>query len=326
LPPNTNKNLTLSNNPYSALSFKEDDLESSQDSPSETGMLQEPNRLLKGADTDTVSTKTSTKTAETESSNTTLSSQEKVLLSRKTQQALRKLRLARKALTDLSIREELEAVYGVEDASQLADITLDQALKPLVGKDEVEKGTNHANQEKEDMIIDHEDDNTPKDDDGIDGTARISSIGDGPALPLRQANVSSASDNDNVKKSKETNKKPQTSFPSTGSKNVSFAEAANSHSLRRGYLCQPEPPKQAPNNPYAKKPDEGLLHVQRPAKTPAKADKIITLKKGNFRLHTHRYTLRLRQLPPSQRRMDIKSLRKHSKDFWISSYKPTPKQ
>jgi len=183
-PPNANKNLTLSNNPYSALSLEEDDLESSQESPSETGILQEPNRLLKGTDTDTVSTKTSTKTVETESSNTSLSSQEKVLLSRKTQQALRKLRSARKALTDLSIREELEEVYGVEDASQLVDTTLDQALKPLVGKDEVEKGTNHMNQEQEDMIIDNEDDNTPKDDGGKDGTARISSIGDGSATPL----------------------------------------------------------------------------------------------------------------------------------------------
>jgi hypothetical protein len=115
-PPNAGKNLALSNNPFNALSQEE--AEEEDTSRSSVGMSQEV------ADPDTASFKTGD-TEETEPSSTTISSAEQALLSKRAQQALRKLRLARNALTDSSIRKELEAVYGVEDARQLADTMLE---------------------------------------------------------------------------------------------------------------------------------------------------------------------------------------------------------
>jgi hypothetical protein len=104
-PPATNKNMALGNNPHKALTQDDDDKETSPVESLE--MNQELGSLPRGADLDNASSLASEKTDDTVStSSMTIFFQEKVLLSRKAQQALRKLKLARKALTDSSISPE----------------------------------------------------------------------------------------------------------------------------------------------------------------------------------------------------------------------------
>jgi hypothetical protein len=148
-----NKNMALGNNPYDTLSQDDNDEEKS---PVESlGMNQELGSPPKGAHLDNASSLASEKTDDTVStSSMTIFFQEKVLLSRKAQQALRKLRLARKALTDSSIREELEAVYGVENANLLAETMLELNHQPSL-EAITDKDTYHECQESEDMMIDN---------------------------------------------------------------------------------------------------------------------------------------------------------------------------
>jgi len=132
-PPATNKNLVLSNNPYEALS-QEDDEDDENISEEPLGRNTDSRSSTKGADQDSASISTPDRTKETASfSSTTISSQEKVLLSHKALQALGKLRLARKALIDSSIREELEVAYSVENSALLANIMRELNYQPPQG-------------------------------------------------------------------------------------------------------------------------------------------------------------------------------------------------
>jgi len=110
----------------------------------------------KSVDRENASFLTPDRTDETAStSSTTISSHEKVLLSRKAQAALRKLRAAQKMLTDASIRAEFELVYGVQDPSLLSDTMTEltyQTTKDIASS--AKESSNVELQETEDMIID----------------------------------------------------------------------------------------------------------------------------------------------------------------------------
>jgi hypothetical protein len=150
-PPTISTKLALSNNPYNALLQEEEEEEEEELLESLVGANQEVSPY-KGEDV-MASSKTRN-TEETASSSINISSPEKVLLSKKAQQALRKMKIARKALTDMAIREELEAAFGVEDATQIADTRLEQAFPSTSAKKRA--GKNQDNQEQVDMIIDTE--------------------------------------------------------------------------------------------------------------------------------------------------------------------------
>jgi hypothetical protein len=132
-PPNISMKLALSNNPYKALLQEEEEEELLE---SLVGVNQE---VSPNTGEDLTASSKIRNTEEIASSSINISSPEKVLLSKKAQQALRKLKIARKALTDMAIREELEAAYGVEDATQIEDTRLEQAshstpTKKIAGK------------------------------------------------------------------------------------------------------------------------------------------------------------------------------------------------
>jgi hypothetical protein len=160
-PPAPNKNLAISNNPYKALSQEDDEdevnteddaLQMTQASSTTKGDMGSD----KSVDRENASCLTLDRTDETAStSSTTISSHEKVLLSRKAQAALRKLRAAQKKLTDASIRAELELAYGVQDPSLLSDTMTEltyQTTKDIASS--AEESSNVELQETEDMIID----------------------------------------------------------------------------------------------------------------------------------------------------------------------------
>jgi hypothetical protein len=160
-PPAPNKNLAISNNPYEALSQEDDEdevnteddaLQMTQASSTTKGDMGSD----KSIDRENASCLTLDRTDETAStSSTTISSHEKVLLSRKAQAALRKLRAAQKKLTDASIRAELELAYGVQDPSLLSDTMTEltyQTTKDIASS--AEESSNVELQETEDMIID----------------------------------------------------------------------------------------------------------------------------------------------------------------------------
>jgi hypothetical protein len=135
-PPNISMKLALSNNPYKALLQDEEEEEEEELLESLVRVNQE---VSPNTGEDLTASSKIRNTEEIASSSITISSPEKVLLSKKAQQALRKLKIARKALTDMAIREELEAAYGVEDATQIEDTRLEQAshstpTKKIAGK------------------------------------------------------------------------------------------------------------------------------------------------------------------------------------------------
>ncbi len=135
-PPNISMKLALSNNPYKALLQDEEEEEEEELLESLVRVNQE---VSPNTGEDLTASSKIRNTEEIASSSINISSPEKVLLSKKAQQALRKLKIARKALTDMAIREELEAAYGVEDATQIEDTRLEQAshstpTKKIAGK------------------------------------------------------------------------------------------------------------------------------------------------------------------------------------------------
>jgi hypothetical protein len=85
-------------------------------------------------------------------------------------------------------------------------------------------------------------------------------------------------------------------------RNVSFAAAVkpptNSHSLCQGNLEIPEARRVQPPNPYSSGINNGTLHAQRTPQNHIRVDKVIQLKKNNFRQHIHRYTLRFKTIKP----------------------------
>jgi hypothetical protein len=316
-PPNAGKNLALSNNPFNVLSQEEEEEEDI--SRSLVGMSKEV------ADPDTASFKTGD-TEETEPSSTTISSAEQALLSKRAQQALRKLRLARNALTDSSIRKELEAVYGVEDARQLADTMLEQAFSPDQGKKaDAQKLTENSAE----SIADYKGNSSQK----HPSQEEVMDIGQVNEKPISSSEDLIASDKDNSASNKtnsdettwhehtedddrtsKTLEREQptrpTTIPSKSStasdpkppntiRNVSFAAAIknppNSHHLRQGNIQQPTM-NTIPANPYSRT-EQGTIHV-RPILPQGQLDKPIQLKKNNFCPFIHRYTLRFKTIKP----------------------------
>jgi hypothetical protein len=75
----------------------------------------------------------------------------------------------------------------------------------------------------------------------------------------------------------------------------------NSNSLRQGNPDTPASTRVQPSNPYKSTADNGTLFAQRNSKNPVRVDKIIQLKKNNFRQHTHRYTLRFKIIKPKSK-------------------------
>jgi hypothetical protein len=231
----------LSNNPYRLLVEQGEPLELSE----------ETSQRITNRDTDPKGSETSALPAPMDG----FSSTEKVLLSRKAQHALRKIRSIRKVLMDNSIWEELEAVYGAGCVDPIAQ----DILKGSDTSAELLSPDSDAD------MMDYEDDAEPQDLDDL-------------------VNKSSGEETDSLKTSGLPRTQEQTERPSKGKtllsataiskttipsapgglvapKIVSFAEAAagtsNSHSLQGGNL--PNSQKQIPDNPYTKKLDEGTI-------------------------------------------------------------------
>jgi len=56
--------------------------------------------------------------------------------------------------------------------------------------------------------------------------------------------------------------------------------------------------QEPPTNPYSSGMNSGTLYTQRNSQNPIRVDKIILLKKNNFRQHIHRYTLQFKTIKP----------------------------
>jgi hypothetical protein len=123
----------------------------------------------------------------------------------------------------------------VEDASQLADTMLEQVLYSPTRKDVKDAETMQDQQGHEEMAIDSEEEEVAE--------ARNK---DKPSSIEPKAQENPKSSNSTPKEAPMTRSPP-------GFKNVSFADAANSQSLRRGNTSQPAPNKSIPANPYTKK-------------------------------------------------------------------------
>jgi hypothetical protein len=80
--------------------------------------------------------------------------------------------------------------------------------------------------------------------------------------------------------------------PQVKGKNVSFATAVtkvptNYHPIRQGNIRNPYKPA---SHSASQQVEQGTLYPQCSPQTPARVDKIVTLKKNNTRAHIHRYT------------------------------------
>jgi hypothetical protein len=300
-PPTPNKNLATSNNPYEALSQEDD--EDEVNTGDDALQMTQASSITKGdmgsdksAERENASYMTPDRTDETAStSSTTISSQEKVLLSRKAQAALRKLRAAQKMLTDASIWAELELAYGVQDPSLLSDTMTNfsyQTTKDIASS--AEDSSNVELQETEDMIIDELAEAASKENNGKEKDSSKSNLASltSSLAPIAPESLGST-----------TEARPNPAGPTVNSyRTVSFAAAlkppVNSNSLRQGNPDIPAPTRIPPSNPYKSMVDNGIPFTQRNSKNPVRVDKIIQLKKNNLRQHIHRYTLRFKIIKP----------------------------
>ncbi len=230
----------------------------------------------KSADRENASYLTPDRTDETAStSSTTLSSHEKVLLSRKAQAALRKLRAAQKMLTDASIRAELELAYGIQDPSLLSDTMTELSYQNTNDiASSAEDSSNVKLQETEDMIIDELVQAARKENNGEEKDSSKSNIASltSSSAPLAPESLGSTIE-----------ARTNPAGPTVNSyRTVSFAAAVKppvtSNSLRQGNPDIPAPTRIPPSNPYKSMADNRIPFTQRSSKNPVRVDKIIELK------------------------------------------------
>jgi hypothetical protein len=278
------KNSILSNNPYRLLAEAEEEsnLEATTTVSQDTAevMNQSANRqdntkqneVLQdsGADTDTTSVSSG------------ISSPEKKLLSRQAQQALHKIRRARKILEDDSVRAELKAALA-DDYSDLPQDpqprTEDDSDEPLADVDMAQADDNGATT--------------------ISPT--ISPSNQKTVKPAEKEVEPSFSSKENSKQTQKM-RMENASIPNN-TRNVSFAKAAlriDSNALRKGNLQAPDHKKVTLGNPplksAEKEKEQGMLFANRSKQNPVRVDKIISLKRDNTREYTHRYTLRFKTI------------------------------
>jgi len=265
--------LKLSNNPFTPLA-EEDNEDEIRDNT--TGESQQSTPSITETDIDSDSTFDSP-------TNSFITSPEKKLLSRKAPQALRKIRTVRKALMDNSLRDELKAVLGKGsvdyisrelggDPSNNTENSRSEDDKTQRSEEEIENTSGHTQKEEEEKASSHME-TEPEED---------------PQLKQVQGGQENSE-----KTAPQTRDKPQGK-----GKNVSFTAAVtkgptNSHSLQQGNIRNPH--KQASQSATSQV-EQGTLYPQCSTQTPARVDKIVTLKKNNTRAHIHRYTLRFKTI------------------------------
>jgi len=74
---------------------------------------------------------------------------------------------------------------------------------------------------------------------------------------------------------------------------VKMTKRTNSHSLRQGNIRNPYKPASYSSSPQV---EQGTLYPQCSPQTPARVNKIVTLKKNNTRAYIHWYTLRFKTI------------------------------
>lgn len=242
------KNLALSNNPYKLLADQE---ESADADVSITQEIETNEAFSKAIDVEGVSV-----------SSEGLSSPEKVLFSRKAQQALHKIRSARRVLMDNSVRAEIEAAYGVGCVDSISQEMLPSSANSLEqpvtdvdmtnGEDDVGSISTSTSPTQQPL--------GPAVDPSNDLSSTTAASIQQPEQPVQDI----AHSDNNPAGSTQT------------SCNIYFAEAeapkTNSHLLRKGNLQGQ--PKTPPHNPYAKKTGSGILFAQRTPQLPARDDKL----------------------------------------------------
>jgi len=243
--------LKLSNNPFTPLA--EDDNED-EISDNTTGESQQSTPSITETDIDSHSTLNS-------STNSLITSPEKKLLSRKAQQALRKIRTVKKALMDNSLRDELKKVLGKGsvdyisrelggDPSNDMENSRSEDDETKKSEEEIENTSGHTQKEEEEKATSHmemepeEDPQLKKVLGGQENSEKIAPL-------IRD--------------------KPQVK-----GKNVSFATAVtkvptNSHSIQQGNIRNPYKPA---SHSASQQAEQGTLYHQCSPQTPARVEKL----------------------------------------------------
>jgi len=251
-----------SNNPYNLpAETEEDDPEEFDDSTEDlTNASEDSSRVVK--------------TTEADADSPITNSPNKLLMSRKAQQTLKKIKFIRRVLMDNSIREELEAVLG-KDAIEIIEDDPEQ-VKPNNNSDahtssNMKPSSSHKDSQVDGMIIDKEVD-----------TTQTEEAANGPqdTMPAKKhnpthdqpASIPNEQEHNTQRIPLTSTQGPHTSStsPSTGqahssTRNVSFAATvrgnSNLHGGRGGSLQGTS--KAIPTNPYEKNrrlPESGVLY------------------------------------------------------------------
>jgi hypothetical protein len=217
----------LNNNPFTPLAKEEENEEE----------IEEVDNTTPGSQHSTMSTAETYSTYDSTRDPSIVSSPEKKLLSKKALQALRKIRTARIALSDASLREELDGLLDKGIIDYFSQETVGKTLNNVeTSRNEDERAKKHEEEEKE--VNQNKNVNTQE-------------------MEIEIEDGSQAASAQTSQKSREANSL-QTPEKSQGSgKSVSFAKAVaegptNSQSLRQGGV----------RNPYAKSTPQ--LQAMRP--------------------------------------------------------------
>lgn len=139
--------LKLSNNPFNPLSDQEEEEEATEvDSPSPSKSPQMPSKNSQ-SDTASISSETDLSSAAS-----FLTVQERTILPRKVQHALRKLRMAKKVLMDTSFREEIESALG-EGSFHAISTEMVEGVSQVVGKENKKEDVEMEESKNEDPLI-----------------------------------------------------------------------------------------------------------------------------------------------------------------------------